>query len=172
MGILKKYQKQKYRYENGDLVVYHPTKEQEKELKTMIVENSKIEDGELNAVYGMNMIRYLLREVTSIGVEVDEYNDKELSDMLDNGTRELNILLEESIHILEELSEEVVKEYRKDLKYFNDMIDAMSFNGDVQKTTKKFNAFAKKYKLGLTFEDIVDGKIKQEELENKLKEVK
>lgn len=172
MGLLKKYQKQKYRYENGDLFVSYPTKEQEEEFKNMIIENSKISNGEIQATYGMNMIRCLLRELTSIGVEVDEYNDDELSDMLDNGTRELNILLEEAIHILEEISEKIVKEYRRDLKYFNDMVDAVDFNTDVQKATKKFNAFAKKYKLGITFEDIINGKIKQEELENKLKEVK
>lgn len=51
------------------------------------------------------------------------------------------------------------------------MLNTLDTNGDVEKLGKKWNKLNKKYKLNVSWEDLINNSNQREELENKLKEV-
>lgn len=170
--LLKKHQKKEFRYESKDFKLYEPTDYQREELANMYIENSKIEnDDELVGEFGLKSIRYIIKELTNIGSQVDEISDKELESLLDNGDRELQLLMREVELLLHEVAEDILCQTTRSMRYMNDFINTMDANGDSEKLKKKWNKFNKKYKLNVSWEDLINNAEKREELENKLKEV-
>lgn len=138
----------------------------------IITENSKIENDKLVAELGLKSIRYTIKELTNIGSSIDELTDKELESLLDNGDRELQLLMREIELLLNEVAEDVIYQTTRNIKFMNDIINALDTNGDVDKLRKKWDKFNKKYKMNISWEDLINNANKREELENKLKEVK
>lgn len=171
-NLLRQHQKKEFRYESKDFKIYEPTNYQREELASIIVENSKIEDDELVAELGLKAIRYVIRELTNIGNQVDEIEDRELESLLDNGDRELQLLMREIEVLLHEVAEDVLCQTTRSMRYMNDFINTMDVNGDSEKLKKKWDKFNKKYKLNMSWDDLINNANKREELENKLKEVK
>lgn len=169
--LLKKHQKREFRHESKDFKLYEPTDYQREELASIIVENSKIEDDELVAELGLKSIRYSIRELTNVGNEIDELTDKELESLLDNGDRELQLLMREVELLLHEVAEDVLCQTTRSMRYMNDIISTMDVNGDSEKLKKKWDKFNKKYRLNMSWDDLINNTNKREELENKLKEV-
>ena len=170
--LLRKHQKKEVRYESKDFKLYEPTDHQREELANIVAENSKIENDELVGELGLKSIRYVIRELTNIGSEIDELTDKELESLLDNGDRELQLLMREIEVLLHEIAEDVLCQTTRSMRYMNDFINTMDANGDSEKLKKKWNKFNKKYKLNVSWEDLINNAEKREKLENKLKEVK
>ena len=169
--LLKKHQKKEFRYETKDFKMYELTNYQREELAKIVTENSKIQDDELVGEFGLKSIRYVIRELTNVGSSIDEISDKELESLLDNGDRELQLLMREIELLLHEVAEDVLYQTSRNIKFMNDIINALDTNGDVDKLRKKWDKFNKKYKLNVSWEDIINNAEKREELENKLKEV-
>lgn len=170
--LLKKHQKKEIRHESKDFKLYEPTDYQREELMNIITENSKIENDELVAELGLKSIRYTIKELTNVGNEIDELADKELESLLDRGDRELQLLMREIELLLHEVTEDVIYQTTRNVKVMNDIINALDTNGDVDKLRKKWDKFNKKYKMNISWEDLINNANKREELENKLKEVK
>ena len=170
--LLKKHQKKEIRHESKDFKLYEPTDYQREELMNIITENSKIENDELVAELGLKSIRYTIKELTNVGNEIDELADKELESLLDRGDRELQLLVREIELLLHEVTEDVIYQTTRNVKVMNDIINALDTNGDVDKLRKKWDKFNKKYKMNISWEDLINNANKREELENKLKEVK
>lgn len=171
-NLLRQHQKKEFRYESKDFKIYEPTNYQREELASIIVENSKIEDDELVAELGLKAIRYVIRELTNVGNSIDEISDKELESLLDNGDRELQLLMMEIEILLHEVAEDILCQTTRSMRYMNDFINTMDVNGDSEKLKKKWDRFNKKYKLNMSWDDLVNNAEKREELGNKLKEVK
>lgn len=169
--LLKKHQKKEFRYKSKDFKLYEPTSYQREELASIIIENSKIQEGELVGEFGLKSIRYIIKELTNIGSEVDELSNKELESLLDNADRELQLLMREIELLLHEVAEDVLYQTSRNIKFMNDIINALDTNGDVDKLRKKWDKFNKKYKMNVSWEDLINNANKREELENKLKEV-
>lgn len=170
--LLKKHQKKEFRYKSKDFKLYEPTSYQREELASIIIENSKIQEGELVGEFGLKSIRYIIKELTNIGSEVDELSNKELESLLDNADRELQLLMREIELLLHEVAEDILYQTTRSMRYMNDFINTMDANGDSEKLKKKWNKFNKKYKLNVSWEDLINNAEKREELENKLKESK
>lgn len=170
-NLLKQHQKKEFRYESKDFRLFEPTNYQREELANIITENSKIENDELVTELGLKAIRYVIKELTNIGNQVDEIEDKELESLLDNGDRELQLLMREVEILLHEVAEDVLCQTTRSMRYMNDIINTMDSNGDAEKLKKKWDKFNKKYKLNMSWDDIISNVNKREELENKLKEV-
>lgn len=170
--LLKKHQKKEFRYKSKDFKLYEPTSYQREELASIIIENSKIQEGELVGEFGLKSIRYIIKELTNIGSEVDELSNKELESLLDNADRELQLLMREIELLLHEVAEDILCQTTRSMRYMNDFINTMDANGDSEKLKKKWNKFNKKYKLNVSWEDLINNAEKREELENKLKESK
>ncbi|WP_133014897.1 hypothetical protein [Clostridium cuniculi] len=169
--LLKKHQKKEIRHESKDFKLYEPTDYQKEELMNIITENSKIENDELVAELGLKSIRYTIKELTNVGSSIDELIDKELESLLDNGDRELQLLMREIELLLNEVAEDVIYQTTRNIKVMNDIINALDANGDVDKLRKKWDKFNKKYKMNISWQDLINNANKREELENKLKEV-
>lgn len=169
--LLKKHQKKEIRHESKDFKLYEPTDYQREELMNIITENSKIENDELVAELGLKSIRYTIKELTNVGSSTDELTDKELESLLDNGDRDLQLLMREIELLLNEVAEDVIYQTTRNIKFMNDIINALDTNGDVDKLRKKWDKFNKKYKMNISWEDLINNANKREELENKLKEV-
>ena len=170
--LLKQHQKKSERYKSKSFIMYEPTDYQREELMNIITENSKIENDELVAELGLRSIRYTIKELTNVGNEIDELSDKELESLLDNGDRELQLLMREIELLLNEVAEDVLYQTSRKIKFMNDIINALDTNGDVDKLRKKWDKFNKKYKMNVSWEDLINNANKREELENKLKESK
>lgn len=171
-NLLKQHQKKSERYKSKSFIMYEPTNYQREELSNIITENSKVENDELITELGLKAIRYVVRELTNIGTEIDEIEDKELESLLDNGDRELQLLMREVEVLLHEVAEDVLCQTTRNIRVVNDMLNALDTNGDTEKLRKKWDKFNKKYKLNMSWDDLISNANKREELENKLKEVK
>lgn len=172
-NLLKQHQKNEVRYKSKSFTLYNPTEFQREELTQIVMDNSKIEDDKLTAEYGISMIRYIFKELTNVGAEVDELSDEELGSLLDNSDRELELLIREFTALLEEISEDVVYSITKQVKMMSDMINTLDVNGDTEKLGKKWDKFSKKYKLNMSWQDLMSNTEKQQELLKELsKEVK
>ena len=169
--LLKKHQKKEYRFEGKELKLYNPTNYQREELGVMVAENSKVEGDELKGELGLKAIRYIIGELTNIG-DVGHISDEELESLLDNGDRELQLLMREIEVLLHEVAEDVLYQTSRNIKFMNDIINALDTNGDVDKLRKKWNKFNKKYKMNISWEDLINNANKREELENKLKGIR
>ncbi len=170
--LLRKHQKKEVRYESKDFKMYELTNYQREELANIVTENSKIQDDELVGEFGLKSIRYIIRELTNVGSSIDEISDKELETLLDNGYRELQLLMREVELLLHEVAEDVLCQTTRSMRYMNDFINTMDVNGDSEKLKKKWNKFNKKYKLNVSWEDLINNANKREELENKLKGIR
>lgn len=170
--LLRKHQKKEVRYESKDFKMYELTNYQREELANIVTENSKIQDDELVGEFGLKSIRYIIRELTNVGSSIDELSDKELETLLDNGDRELQLLMREVELLLHEVAEDVLCQTTRSMRYMNDFINTMDVNGDSEKLKKKWNKFNKKYKLNVSWEDLINNANKREELENKLKGIR
>ena len=170
--LLRKHQKKEVRYESKDFKMYELTNYQREELANIVTENSKIQDDELVGEFGLKSIRYIIRELTNVGSSIDEISDEELESLLDNGDRELQLLMREIEVLLHEVAEDVLYQTSRNIKFMNDIINALDTNGDVDKLRKKWNKFNKKYKMNISWEDLINNANKREELENKLKGIR
>lgn len=170
--LLKKHQKKEFLYESKDFKLYAPTDFQREELIGMVIEKSKFENEELVSEFGLKSIRYILRELTNIGSEIDEISDKEMESLLDNGDREIQLLMREIEKLLGEISEDVLYMTAKGMKFMNDTLNAIDTNGDMEKLKKKWNKLNKKYKMNMSWEELIDISNKKEELENKISNIK
>ena len=170
--LLRKHQKKEVRYESKSFIMYELTNYQREELANIVTENSKIQDDELVGEFGLKSIRYIIRELTNVGSSIDEISDEELESLLDNGDRELQLLMREIEVLLHEVAEDVLYQTSRNIKFMNDIINALDTNGDVDKLRKKWNKFNKKYKMNISWEDLINNANKREELENKLKGIR
>ncbi|WP_297993945.1 hypothetical protein [uncultured Clostridium sp.] len=170
--LLKKHQRKEFRYESNEFKLYEPTNLQKEELMDMVMENSKIKNDELVLELGLKPIRYVIRELTNIGSEIDEITDENLESLLDNGDREIQLLIREIEILLHEVAEDVLYQTTRNLRCMNDIINTMDVNGDTEKLKKKWEKFNKKYKLNIPWKELINNASKRKELENKLKESK
>lgn len=139
MGILKKHQQGEIRYQDEDLIIYEPTKNIKDEIKSIIGENAKLEENQdgVNVQVGIKTIRFLIKELTSIGEEVNDYSDEELENILDGADFKLNKLIRELIKILEEISEEVVDSYISQIKSAKNLIEMYETEKEMNRLNKK-----------------------------------
>jgi len=157
MGILDKHQKLEYRYKNKDITFFEPTDEQLKEV-IEIVENSISIQNELNQNKELDIksIRFIIRELTSIGAEIDEYTDVELFNKLNNGDRILKLLLREVQKFVNETIYDIFEEKIEQTKAINTLLNIANSKQDIKMLETKINKFFKKNKINMKYEDFID----------------
>ena len=171
MGILEKHQKSNVRYENKDLIFYEPTDEQLSEIKDIIEKSIPVgEKININQELDANSVRFIIRELTNIGHEIDEFSDEELKEKLDNGDRILKLLIKEITKFVNEILDDILEEQIENIKAFNTLMNIANSNQDIKTLEVKINKFFKKQKINMKFEDLKDfnNPEKVQELLNKL----
>jgi hypothetical protein len=157
MGILDKHQKSDIRYKNKDLTFFEPTEEQLQEVKEIIKKNITLQNElKINKELDINSIRLIIRELTNIGAEIDEYSDEELLEKLNNGDRVLKLLLREVEKFVNEVLDDVLEEQIEQAKAVNTLINIANSNQDVKTLEIKINKFFKRNKINMKFEDFMN----------------
>lgn len=157
MGILDKHQKSDIRYKNKDLTFFEPTEEQLQEVQEIVKKNITLQNElKINKELDINSIRLIIRELTNIGAEIDEYSDEELLEKLNNGDRVLKLLLREVEKFVNEVLDDVLEEQIEQAKAINTLINIANSNQDVKTLEVKINKFFKRNKINMKFEDFMN----------------
>ena len=167
--ILQKHKKSNIRFQNEDIILYEPTDIQVEELKQLIKDIIQF-DKDFNIIGEIDFkgIRFIIRELTSIGAEIDDMTDEEVQKAFDEGDRILQKLIKEISKLINEIAEDVMEEYTTELKFVNDYINVLNNTKDTEKIKEKVNKLFKKNKINLTFDDLI--KINSSD-ENTIKEI-
>ncbi|MGL4450746.1 MAG: hypothetical protein ACRCX8_18995 [Sarcina sp.] len=170
MSLLKKHQKSKIRFQKGDLILFEPTQEQREEIEEIIKNNSTM-DKELNVEMEMevSLFRGVLKKITNIGDEVDDYSDTELIELINGGDRVLTLFVREVNGLLTEMVEDIQYEQFQMLNTVMAMVKSIEGAEKTNKTTEVLNKTLKKQGLA-TLEEINAVKDNPEELEKLLKQ--
>lgn len=171
--ILDKHKKSNKRFQEGDLILYEPTQEQVEEIKLLIQDNSNVDENlNINGELEFKSIRWIIRELTSIGAEIDEMSDEDVKIAFDNGDRALQRLTKEITKLINEVAEDIFNQYMEQVKFLNSYVNVFNTTKDVDKLKEKVNKLFKKNKVNLTFDDLSKLNSKDEntiqELLNKL----
>lgn len=166
-NILKRNQKSEFRYksDDGEIILYNPSNEQYYDLKAIlgkIIINNKDNKGFL----GSESVRIIFKMLVKDGDFIDEYSDEELANELENGNRKIQLLYREITDLIQEISDDIMYEYYKQIKEINSLLNIINGNNDVQIMKNKINKFLKKNKFKLNMDDIEKLKNKPEELIN------
>lgn len=172
--LLKKHQKTDIRFQDGDFILYEPNREQYEQIKKLVEDNTKLnEELDLEGTVIFSQVRFIIRELTNIGYEVDEYSDEELETLLNNGDRQIKALLHSITSLLDEVAESVYLNYVKQVKAINSYLKVINNSGDMANIEREFNKLCKKNKLGITFEDLLkvqnDGEASVNDVLSKIK---
>lgn len=164
MGILDKHLKGEYRFELGDLIMYHPTQEQIEYMEDYIG-SMKIENGEL--ILDMTLLRYILENLTSIGGEVLALTDEELNEALDRADYELEIFIDEIKKLIREISDRMIRQTIDRLDEIKKIINSTKALNEYQEINEELDKIVKEKGSNASINDLIE---KDEEIKKLIKE--
>lgn len=164
MGILDKHLKGEYRFELGDLIMYHPTQEQIEYMENYIG-SMKIENGEL--ILDMTLLRYILENLTSIGGEVLALTDEELNEALDRADYELEIFIDEIKKLIREVSDRMIRRTIERLDEIKKVINSTKALNEYQEINEELDKMVKEKGSNASINDLIE---KDDEIKKLIKE--
>lgn len=164
MGILDKHLKGEYRFELGDLIMYHPTQEQIEYMENYIG-SMKIENGEL--ILDMTLLRYILENLTSIGGEVLALTDEELNEALDRADYELEVFIDEVKKLIREISDRMIRQTIDRLDEIKKIINSTKALNEYQEINEELDKIVKEKGSNASINDLIE---KDEEIKKLIKE--
>ncbi|MBP3707104.1 MAG: hypothetical protein J6J36_00605 [Clostridia bacterium] len=164
MGILEKHLKGKYRFELGDLIMYHPTQEQIEYIEDYIG-SMKIENGEL--ILDMTLLRYILENLTSIGGEVLALTDEELNENLDRADYELEVFIDEVKRLIREISDRMIRQTIERLDEIKKIINSTKALNEYQEINEELDKIVKEKGSNASINDLIE---KDDEIKKLIKE--
>lgn len=164
MGILDKHLKGKYRFELGDLIMYHPTQEQIEYIEDYIG-SMKIENGEL--ILDMTLLRYILENLTSIGGEILALTDEELNEALDRADYELEIFIDEVKKLIREVSDRMIRRTIERLDEIKKVINSTKVLNEYQEINEELDKMVKEKNPNASINDLIE---KDDEIKKLIKE--
>ena len=164
MGILDKHLKGEYRFELGDLIMYHPTQEQIEYMEDYIG-SMKIENGEL--ILDMTLLRYILENLTSIGGEVLALTDEELNEALDRADYELEIFIDEIKKLIREVSDRMIRRTIERLDEIKKVINSTKALNEYQEINEELDKIVKEKGSNASINDLIE---KDDEIKKLIKE--
>ena len=171
-NLLEKHQKGEYRFKQKDIILYYPTSEQHEEIKQLVKDSIQIDkEMKVSGELQFKSVRFILREITSVGHSIDEYTDNEIEEKLNNGDRTLVLLRREIETLIQEIVDDIFYEYTQQIKEIDSLLNIANSNDNLERMKVKMNKFFKKYKVNMQFEDfmkIANNPNAIEELTNKL----
>lgn len=154
--ILDNYIKTNVRFQYGDLILYEPSDEQIKELKDIISKNvTENKEFEIEGSLNFDTIKTIIRDLTSIGYEIDDYTDGDIINLYNNGKKPLRKLIDAISELIQELTEELFEEQLNQVKFINSYVNIINGEKDINKMKDKINKLFKKNKINMSFDDII-----------------
>ena len=171
-NILEKHQKGQYRFNQKGITMFEPTSEQYEEIKQLVKDSIQIDkEMKVSGELQFKSVRFILREITSVGHSIDEYTDNEIEEKLNNGDRTLVLLYREIETLIQEIIDDIFYDYMQRIKEMDSLLNIANSNDNLERMKVKMNKFFKKYKVNMQFEDfmkIANNPNAIEELTNKL----
>lgn len=164
MGILDKHLKGEYRFELGDLIMYHPTQEQIEYMEDYIG-SMKIENGEL--ILDMTLLRYILENLTSIGGEILALTDEELNEALDRADYELEIFIDEVKKLIREVSDRMIRRTIERLDEIKKVLNSTKALNEYQEINEELDKMIKEKGSNASINDLIE---KDNEIKKLIKE--
>ena len=164
MGILDKHLKGEYRFELGDLIMYHPTQEQIEYMEDYIG-SMKIENGEL--ILDMTLLRYILENLTSIGGEILALTDEELNEALDRADYELEIFIDEVKKLIREVSDRMIRRTIERLDEIKKVLNSTKALNEYQEINEELDKMIKEKGSNASINDLIE---KDDEIKKLIKE--
>lgn len=161
-------QKQEIRVRiSEDIILYEPNDEQLEELKDILKETLNVDNnfnatGEISYKY----IRWIIRTLCKDGSFIDEYTDDQLETMIENGNRNIKLLVNAISDLLCEIGEDMLLENAQLIATYSQIATILNSNVEKIEMEKKFNKLFKKNGYDVQFSDI--GNLTPEMLEKKL----
>lgn len=141
-------------YRGRKYVLYEPTPDQLKLIRAMISDSTQL-DSNLRATgnYGESIVRFLLKELTNIGDDIETKTAQEINEMFE-GSLELQRLRNE----LECFVREIVSLLQSDIKNYvgmlGDMADAIMLEKEALNSKEKMNELLAKLNSSASMEEI------------------
>lgn len=171
---LKDYKKSEYRFQKGEVFLREPNKIERQELMNVIFENQKLimNKSVVEEEVGATLLRYVLKMFTNFSEEIDNLSDEEIGEVLENPSREIELLVDNIQLLIEECVEDIGRNVEKQYRKISELLNVFDMNGDYEAMKAKWNKLNKKYKLKMDFDELISNKEKQQELINQLQEQK
>lgn len=144
MASLKNHKKKEILFEMDDIKLMNPTIKQENELREKLEQVGNIFNNEVTFEAGMDIIRYILLELTNIdNDEINSMTDEEL-DLAFDGDEVLLALSEAIERLIKTIVTKMAKEYERQFEMFTMILEANKSEEKVNKIIETIRDFENK----------------------------
>ena len=144
MASLKNHKKKEILFEMDDIKLMNPTIKQENELREKLEQVGNIFDNEVTFEAGMDIIRYILLELTNIdNDEINSMTDEEL-DLAFDGDEVLLALSEAIEKLIKTIVTKMATEYKRQFEMFTMILEANKNEEKVNKIIEAIRDFEDK----------------------------
>lgn len=155
-NFLKDNQKENVRYKGNGIILYEPNNEQRRVLLDLIERNSKIEDNlDIETNLNIDHIRYIFRELTDIGEDMDSMTDGEIINCIENGNKEVVSLYREVEKLVGELLENIQYNVEQQIKNVNLMLKALKLSKSQENFKNEINKIMKQKGYNMTYDNMI-----------------
>ena len=144
MASLKNHKKKEILFEMDDIKLMNPTIKQENELREKLEQVGNIFNNEVTFEAGMDIIRYILLELTNIdNDEINSMTDEEL-DLAFDGDEVLVALSEAIEGLIRAIVTKMATEYKRQFEMFTMILEANKNEEKVNKIIEAIRDFENK----------------------------
>ena len=144
MASLKNHKKKEILFAMDDIKLMNPTIKQENELREKLEQVGNIFDNEVTFEAGMDIIRYILLELTNIdNDEINSMTDEEL-DLAFDGDEVLLALSEAIEGLIKTIVTKMATEYKRQFEMFTMILEANKNEEKVNKIIEAIRDFENK----------------------------
>lgn len=144
MASLKNHKKKEILFEMDDIKLMNPTIKQENELREKLEQVGNIFNNEVTFEAGMDIIRYILLELTNIdNDEINSMTDEEL-DLAFDGDEVLVALSEAIEGLIKTIVTKMATEYKRQFEMFTMILEANKNEEKVNKIIEAIRDFENK----------------------------
>ena len=144
MASLKNHKKKEILFEMDDIKLMNPTIKQENELREKLEQVGNIFNNEVTFEAGMDIIRYILLELTNIdNDEINSMTDEEL-DLAFDGDEVLLALSEAIEKLIKTIVTKMATEYKRQFEMFTMILEANKNEEKVNKIIEAIRDFEDK----------------------------
>ena len=141
MASLKNHKKKEILFEMDDIKLMNPTIKQENELREKLEQVGNIFNNEVTFEAGMDIIRYILLELTNIdNDEINSMTDEEL-DLVFDGDEVLLALSEAIEGLIKTIVTKMATEYKRQFEMFTMILEANKNEEKVNKIIEAIRDF-------------------------------
>lgn len=146
---LKDYERKDILFQRGELILYNPNKIQMDEIKKEY--SDKVKMSNVDEIKADINLRYIYRNLTSLGSQIDELSDEEFEELLDENnskySRDMELLYKEVLDLVNDIAEDIVHDFMSQIKETKQLVNIITANTDLVETQKKLEKFLKKNKI-------------------------